>query len=420
MSDLDGKIDEVRKFHKKNLDTANKTLKKTIKEINDNIPKLQDGIKQLEKIEKEKMADGIEKAAAQSKMHFKATKALGEFARYVIKEMEESEHANKIDLKVVELWNFEDFKNWLKGYNKFINNLDDNRKRANKIMGLDYMLKRRVAEGPLNKLVDSRNISRDLLSNEFQVVKAIEDLNRIKDEIYQVDTKIAEFSSKLETLTRSVNSLTEEKNSLESEVEIMENQGKVKIYRDFKVQFQSNELDIGHQINPLKKDFRLLSSKGSSLNTIGSFEIGIAKQYEDDTLNTFHSDSENEFQMLNSLCEALVVNADDLKIKANHVHRIKQLQQSIESGKLKKMHDSSIEISGKMKELEKDPNLIENVKIIEGKRTIIENKSNELNKLEEEIETTKLLLEDEEKNSKEKNKRFIELKDETMLMIIDK
>ena len=420
MSDLDGKIVEVKKIHKKNIDTANKILKKTIKDINENIPKLQNGIKQLEKIEKEKMADGIEKAAKQSKMHFKATKALGEFSRYVLKEMEESEHSNKIDMKEVVYWKYEDFKSWLKGFNRFINNLDENRKRANKIMGLDYMLKRRVAEGPLNKLVDARNVSRDLLTNEFQIIKAIEDLNRLKDEIYEVESKIVDYSSKLDSINNSIKSITEKKNSLESEVETIENQGKVKAYRDFKIMFQSNELDIGHQINPLKKDFRLLSSKGSSLSTIGSFEIGIARQYEDATLKTFHSDSENEFQMLKSLCEALIANAEDLKIKANHVHRIKQLQQSINSGILKKMQDSSIEISAKMRLLEKDLNLIENVKIIEEKRIIIENKSKELTKLEDEAESTRLAINDEEKSSNDKNKRFKELNTEVLQMITDK
>ena len=124
--------------------------------------------------------------------------------------------------------------------------------------------------------------------------------------------------------------------------------------------------------------------------------------------------------MLKSLCEALIANAEDLKIKANHVHRIKQLQQSINSGILKKMQDSSIEISAKMRLLEKDLNLIENVKIIEEKRIIIENKSKELTKLEDEAESTRLAINDEEKSSNDKNKRFKELNTEVLQMITDK
>jgi chromosome segregation ATPase len=287
-------------------------------------------------------------------------------------------------------------------------------------MGLDYMLKRRVAESPLNKLVSARDIFRDLLSNEFQLIKLIEDLKRIKDEIEQCDSKITDLENKLQSLTDEANNLTSEKENLEKEVEEMENRGEVRVYRDYKINFQSIELEIGHQINPLKKNFRILSSKGGAISSIGSFEIGIAKQYEDNVSGTFHSDAENEFKMLKSLTETLIVNADALKIKANHVHRLKQLQQSIESEKLKKLHEKSGEISQKMKELEKDPKLIENVNIIENKRSIIDRKSEQITKLDEQSEMVKSEINDEKKSEEEKQTRFTELKDESLRLDLEK
>ncbi|MHA1983031.1 MAG: hypothetical protein ACW967_01675 [Candidatus Hodarchaeales archaeon] len=418
MADLGTKISEVEIFHKKNLDNANKKLKKTLKEVNENLKKFAEGVKQLEKLEKEKMALGVEATAKKGKMHFKATKALGEMVKGFQKEL--VDYPTSIELKEAEYWVFEDFKIWLKGYNKFVNNLDDERRRANKIMGLDYMLKRRVAESPLNKLVEARDIFRDMLANEFQIIKIIEDLNRIKDEIEESDNKLVELKQKLSNLNKEQSSLLEKKETLEKEVEVLENQGEVKIYRDFKINFQSTELDIGHQINPLKKDFRVLSSKGSSLTTVGTFEVGVAKQYEDNTLETFHSDAENDFKMLKSLSEALIANADPLKIKANHVHRLKQLQQSIESGKLKQMHETTLDIISKMKELEKDPNLIENANIIENKRKIIDEKSNQLTKLEEDVEKTNSVIVDEEKAEEVKQERFSELRDESLRLELEK
>lgn len=417
MADFTASIAEVEKFHKKSIGNANKNLIKALKEVNDQLPKFSEGIKQLEKIEHEKMAEGIEAAAKKSKMHFKATKALGEFAKYAQKELEE--YPTNVDLNEAKFWMFEDFKSWLRGYNKFINNLDDERRKANKIMGLDYMIKRRAAEGPLNKLLGARDTFRDLLSHEFQIIKGIEDLKRIEEEISTSNENLQLLMTKLSDLNSKISTLTVEKDSLESEISVMENQGEVKVYRDLKVNLSSTELDIGHQINPLKKNFRLLSSKGSSLSTVGSFEIGVAKQYEDNTLNTFHTDVDNDFKMLNSLCEVLISNADNLKIKANHVHRLKQLQQSIESGKLKKFHDTTVEIVGKMKELEKNPVLIKDVEIIEKKRAIIESKVSEITKLEEQAESTKISIKEEEDSIKEKENRFHDLKDETLRIDIE-
>ncbi|MHA2105356.1 MAG: hypothetical protein ACW981_18155 [Candidatus Hodarchaeales archaeon] len=418
MADLGAKISEVEKFHKKNLDNASKNLKKTLKEVNENLKKFSEGVTQLEKLEQEKMALGVEAAAKKGKMHLKATKALGEMVKGFQREV--SDFPTSVDVEEARYWMFEDYKNWLKGYNKFINTLDDERRRANKIMGLDYILKRRVAESPLNKLVEARDIFRDMLINEFQIIKSIEDLNRIKDEIEGCNNKLGELNNKHTNLVEQQSSVSEDKEKLEIEVEEMENQGEVKIYRDHKIKFQSTELDIGHQINPLKKNFRNLSSKGSSLSTIGSFDVGVAKQYEDNTLDTFHSDAENDFQMLKSLSEALIENADPLKIKANHVHRLKQLQQSIESGKLKKMHETTVDITSKMKELEKDPKLIENVNIIENKRKTIEEKANQFTKLEEEVETIKSEINDEEKAEEEKQTRFSELRDESLRLELEK
>jgi len=83
MIDLSSRIREVEKFHDKLLTTADKSFKKALKDINENLPKLAEGAKQLEAEEEKNLSKGIDAAAKASKMHFKATKALGDYARFL-------------------------------------------------------------------------------------------------------------------------------------------------------------------------------------------------------------------------------------------------------------------------------------------------------------------------------------------------
>ena len=125
MADLSIKIKQVENFHKKTLDNAKKNLLKAIDDLNENLPKLMAGAKQLEEVEQNFMAGGIEAAAKKSRMLFRATKTLGDYARYVQAQL--NEFPEKIDRKQVENWIFEDFKDWLKTYIKLINNIENDR-----------------------------------------------------------------------------------------------------------------------------------------------------------------------------------------------------------------------------------------------------------------------------------------------------
>ncbi|MFW9928792.1 MAG: hypothetical protein ACFFD1_05340, partial [Candidatus Thorarchaeota archaeon] len=214
MVDFSDKIKEIEKFHKKSIENSKKTLKKTLKDIVDNIPKLKDGAKQIESIEQEKLSQGIEAAAKKSKMQFKATKALGELARNLQKEL--AEDPILINFDEVDQWEFEDFKSWVKGYQKVVNNLDDYRHRANKIMGLDFMLKRRVVETPLNKMTEDRDILRDLLGGNFQIIKAIEDLYRLNGEIGENSGNIVSLNDDFSYNSSEIEKLNHEKDELES------------------------------------------------------------------------------------------------------------------------------------------------------------------------------------------------------------
>ena len=412
MVDLNTKIKQVETFHKKTLDNANKNLFKAIDEINVNLTKLMLGAIQLEEDEHKKLADGIEAAAKKSRMLFRATKALGDYARYVQEQLKE--YPKEINKKEVENWKFENFKDWLKVYNKFINNIDTERRKSNEIMGLDYAIRRRVTEGPLNKLLGARDILRDLLGNEWQLVKALEDLYRLEEELNATRTSIESLETQQSELENQIHELTQQKESFENEIHTMEEQGQVKVYRDFKIHFQSKEVEIGHQINPFKKSFRLLGTKGANLKDIGSFEIMAAKNYEDDVIGTFYSDEPNDFRSLSELCQALVNHADDLDLKGTQVHRMKQLQQSIAEGKLKQLYLEVIQTKEKMKELEKDPVLVKDLETIDQKRQKLNNTQEQLEKEQISLDNVKHKLMEESESETLRLTRFDELIAEAM------
>ena len=412
MADLSIKIKQVENFHKKTLDNAKKNLLKAIDDLNENLPKLMAGAKQLEEVEQNFMAGGIEAAAKKSRMLFRATKTLGDYARYVQAQL--NEFPEKIDRKQVENWKFEDFKDWLKTYNKLINNIDIERKKANDIMGLDHAIKRRVTEGPLNKLVYVRNTLSDLLCNEWQIIKALEDLYNLEEEIDTTRNSIENLLAQQSELENQIINFTQKKDSFEKEIHTLEEQGQVKVYREFKIHYQSKELEIGHQINPFKKSFRLLGTKGSNLKDVGSFEIMTAKNYEDDVIGTFYSDVANDFRNLSMLCQALVNHADELDLKGTQVHRMKQLQQSIADGKLKRLYLEVTQTKEKMKELEKDPILVKDLEIIEQKRQELNQTQEYLEKEQFSLDNIKSKLIEENETEKLRLNRFDELVNEAM------
>ena len=414
MIDLSSRIREVEKFHDKLLTTADKSFKKALKDINENLPKLAEGAKQLEAEEEKNLSKGIDAAAKASKMHFKATKALGDYARFLKSQL--SQYPQEISIKEADSWSFERMKSWLKDFNKLINGINDERVKANKIMGIDYVLKRRVTEAPLNKLIETRDVLRQLLGYEFQIKKQLEDLEVINGEVKECSARIESFNNDMTLLEKKDSEMLTKKSHLEAQINSLENEGAVKVFRDLKIDFQTTELDIGHQINPLKKAFRSLSNKGPSLQNVGAFEIGAAKQYEDDAVVTFHSDSANGFQMLHQLCMALISNAEELDVKLTLVHRIKQLQLQIANGKLNEFEAKTKRISEEIARQEKDEGLAKRIETLDKTRNALEGLKNDLQKLRTEMDNVKTRSVEEEGSNKARIKRFDELVDQALTL----
>lgn len=398
---------EKEKKRQKIVKEAKKKVSKSIKELDKELDKLTEGSGSLKTFEEDVLSDGVEKAAKKGKMWYRSVKALGNFSNFTFNRIDEFNLPENDELS------YEEFKTFVRNLSNTINPIIQERQKADHVMGIDFMIKKRIITNPLNKIISIRDELRDLLTSDFGLIRNIENLKKVKDEIIAVTENKISLNAKIEEINAKIQQLENNKTELDKEKDELENTGIYSQLKAIKTDLFNLETDFGRRINPLKKDMRSLSSKASELGNLPFVVVTAAQNYEEDVIKQAHSDYENNFYKLNELLNALIQYAEPLKIKKNHVHKFDGLLKIIESEKLKKEFLKILEKESEIREIEtSDKRIAETVAKINQLNEKIVNIESIIDDNNKEIEKTTGELEEVIQSLDERERRFNSLIEE--------
>ena len=232
-------IKDLLSTQKKGIDNCNKTLQNSIKELNKEMDKYRKGLETVRNSVDEKLSVGIDGVAKQRKSLLKSTKALELYVDVAERELEEKFPFKETNLEEVKLWNYEDFKEWLRNLSKFVNYVDKQRVSTDRIMGLDFALKKRPAYSPFEKIKGYRDTLRDLFQTDYSILKILEDLDIIKTESADFEDKIDKKNKEISILKEKISINESRVNSLKENIVSLENEEELKKLRDTKIKFQN-------------------------------------------------------------------------------------------------------------------------------------------------------------------------------------
>lgn len=407
-------IKSLEDQQQKLLDEVNKTLTNNLKDINKELPKFKRGLTELTELEEEKMALGVDGVAKQRRSLLKAVRALGDWVRYSEAELEEKMPESEVDLKQAKEWTYEEFKEWMRTFSKLVTNIDKERQKMDRTLGLDFFNKKRRAVGPFKKIRDCRNQLKELLQTDYQLVKILEDLHRLQAEVATLEDQLAAEEGKLREMEERKAGWEEQARQIGEDISKRENEGKLREYRKLKTSFQEADLEIGHAVNPFRKVFRQYTRS----QVAGTYLIGVARQYEDETITTFLQDAEGGFQQIQDLLNDIIKNADQLKLKANLVHRCKQLLDRIEKGKLAELQKTYLDLGRQVEAFSEDSKILAAVEELDGKKEQIDKLNHDATHLGGEIENQKATIEELQKTIEERKERFTKIHTEGVNFVV--
>ena len=399
-------IKNLNSTQKKGIENCNKTLQNSIKDLNKEMEKFKTGLETVRSSVDDKLSVGIDGVAKQRKSLLKSTRALEDFVIVAQKEIDERfPFKETVTLDEVKYWNYEAFKEWLRNFSKFVNNIDKQRSVTDHTMGLDFALKKRPAYTPFDKIRDLRDDLRDLFQTDYSIVKIIEDLNSIVTETADFEDKITHKESDITLLKEKISNNNSVISDLKNKITVLENESELKKLRDAKVKFQEHELEIGHLINPYKKSFRLYTR----IPGAASYIIASARSYEENTIDTFLNDANNNFQQLKDLITEMIAKADNIDLKANLVNRCRQLIERINSGKITILKDEYLTFKENVAKLSENKTIVAHLETLEMHKAEIDTLEQENTKAQEELQNQELNLRDLQTQLREREKRFNDL-----------
>ncbi|MHA1168136.1 MAG: hypothetical protein ACTSP4_09720 [Candidatus Hodarchaeales archaeon] len=384
--DIDKKIDSLTKMAKKKVDKTKKEVKKNLKELDENFVKFRNALHELKGYEEKIIEEGVEKYQRKGKLWFKSLNALTEFAKFAYKQTDEFEPP---DYNTVD-FTYDELKTFVRQLSNIVNNIDKELRRANSIMGLDFALKKRSATTPFHKITSVRNRLRDSLQDDYKLIKVFEDLEKVKNEIEELNISIGEMESNLHEITSKIKENSENLENMVQMIKKLENEDIYAVIREKKIEGEKCRIEIGTKINPLKKSFRLLVNKANEVDA-NFAAVSAGQMYEKNVIDAFNKDAP-DFKQLRLLLETLIKKEKKLKLKKSIVQKSKALISSIDNSKLANLQSDLTKINEKITELEKNPEIMRISEEIEDLRKKIEivEKEKVKNKAQEEIIKNKL------------------------------
>jgi hypothetical protein len=245
------------------------------------------------------------------------------------------EHFSKFEIPDTKLdLTHADLAQFIRTLSRLLNNANEEQVKADQIMGLDFMLKKRSFYVPLGKLGDDLTKFRTLQKEEYQVIKALEDLRSMRIDVEDILQKIEERKSEISQLEAEVEMLLKEKSQADQERSTLIENSIIQTSRQRSVRMTELEILMGRRLNSFKKIFKKFareSQRGSISSDFGIVSSALA--YEENPVHRFLQEDEGNPEIL-VLFEELINVGPALRLKQKEINNLRQVLKAIETGKL--------------------------------------------------------------------------------------
>ena len=376
-TDIERLAEEIRIQKRKTIDLAYKKNKAILQSMKKQSEKVKEGCEKLiGETEPKLTEEGMKKIKFRSQFEsLKAINALSHFIKQQFSDFEVLDPSNKLTSN--------ELNQFIRVVSRLLNDINKERSTTDRIMGIDYMLKKRTIYSPLGKLSEELANLRDLQKEEFKTIKALEDLKELRTDINELSEKITQTETDIQNFQKEYQELEVKLGESERERNNILENPLIKNSRDRGVRMTELEIEIGRHLNSFKKIFKKYAREIQRGSISGDFGlVNAALAYEKNPVQTFLKEEEGNPEIIALLEELIKVGLSDLHLKQKDINN---LNQELKAIRQEKMDSWKVEWKQHLEEKGKV-----------GDSTEFKSINDKLNRCEKRLETIKLNLDEKE------------------------
>ncbi|MFW9903087.1 MAG: hypothetical protein ACFFFH_02030 [Candidatus Thorarchaeota archaeon] len=389
-NEIERLAEEIRIQKKKKIELAYKKNKSILQSMKKQSEKVKEGCEKLiGETEPKLTEEGMKKIKFRSQFEsLKAINALSHFIKGQFSDFEVLEPSNKLTSN--ELTQF------IRVVSRLLNDVNKERSTTDRIMGIDYMIKKRTIYSPLGKLSAELANLRDLQKEEFQIIKALEDLKELRIDLKELSEKITKTETDIQNFQKEYQDFEKRLGETEREINNLLENPLIKDSRSRGIRMTELEIKIGRHLNSFKKIFKKYAREIQRGSISGDFGlVNAALAYEKNPVQRFLKEEEDNLEIIALLEELIKVGPTDLHLKQKDINNLNQELNAIRQEKM----DSW--------KTEWKQHLEEKTKM--GNSTEFKSVNEKLNSCEKKLETLKVSLDEKEEEINLNKKKLTQL-----------
>jgi hypothetical protein len=365
-----------------NIDTINSKLNKQIavgygksqkirKSIQKHIDKIiEDSQRLIDETDPQLTEEGVQKITKKGKIYFRSLRAFNPFVHFLndqatkLKMPDEDEQLTSTELN-----------QFVRNLSRMYNDVNKEKVGVDKIMGLDFLRKKRGMYGSLSKINSELGNLRDLQKEEYSIIKALEDLHSLQRDVENITQTIENLNEELENLKSQLKATEDNLDKKEKlKQQFLENP-LVSDSRQRGIRLTELEIELGRHLNSQRKVFKKYAREVQRGSVSGEFGlVNAALAYEKDPVQRFLKEEEGNPEILALIDELTDIGESSLHIKQKNINNLRQLSKRIKEGNLdkkksewtdlrikKEEDESSVEFKKKIDELNTCENEIKQI-----------------------------------------------------------
>ncbi|MFX1538205.1 MAG: hypothetical protein ACFFDI_28755, partial [Promethearchaeota archaeon] len=309
-NEIGGLAEEIRTQRKKLIDLAYKKNKSILQSMRKEADKVREGCEKLiGETEPKLTEEGMKTIKFRSQ--FESLKAINALSHYV---KEQFSDFNVLDPSKKLTSN--ELNQFIRVVSRLINDINREKNTTDRIMGIDYMIKKRSIYSPLGKLSSELGKLRDLQKEEYRIIKALEDLTELKTDVKELTESISNTDTDINILQREYKDLEEVKEETERERDLILENSLIESSRSRGIRMTELEIEIGRHLNSFKKIFKKYAREIQRGSISGDFGlVNAALAYEKNPVQSFLKEKEDNPEIRALLEELIKVGSSDLHLK---------------------------------------------------------------------------------------------------------
>jgi chromosome segregation ATPase len=412
-NEIERLAEEIRIQKKKTIILAHKKNKNILQSMKKQTDKVKEGCEKLiEETEPKLTEEGMKKIKFRSQFEsLKAINALSHFIKDQFSDFKVLKPSNELTSN--------ELNQFIRVVSRLLNDVNKERSATDRIMGIDYMIKKRTIYSPLGKLSAELAKLRDLQKEEFRIIKALEDLEELRTDIKELSEKITKTETDIQSFQKEYQDLEKRLGKTERErIDLLENP-LIKNFRSRGVRMTELEIEIGRHLNSFKKIFKKYAREIQRGSISGDFGlVNTALAYEKNPVQSFLKEEEGNPEIIALLEELTKVGLSDLHLKQKDINNLNQELKAIQQERMDswkaewKKHfkdNEKLEDSGDFKSINEKLNRCE--KKLETLKVRLDEKEEEINLNKKKLTQYSESLNERHQRAKDIAKEVLEMED---------